>query len=70
LNYQIEIYFSIVERKALIPNDFDSLSPVEDRLLRFQERYRKIAQPFSWKFIREDLTNLLTKLKMPIHAAA
>lgn len=67
---QIEIYFSIVERKALTPNDFDSLSAVEDRLLRFQERYQEIAQPFQWKFTRQDLTNLLAKLKMPTQAAA
>ena len=34
---QIEIYFSIVQRKALTPNDFSCLNEVEDRLLRFQE---------------------------------
>jgi len=67
---QIEIYFSIVERTALTPNDFDSLSAVEDRLLRFQERYQQIAQPFQWKFTRQDLANLLAKLKTPTQIAA
>jgi hypothetical protein len=42
---QIEIYFSIVQRKALTPNDFSSLADVEDRLLRFQQYYESIAKP-------------------------
>jgi hypothetical protein len=60
---QIEIYFSIVQRKVLTPNDFASLAAVEDRLLRFQERYERMAQPFQWKFTRHDLTALLAKLE-------
>jgi len=59
---QIEIYFSIVQRKVLTPNDFSSLSEVEERLLRFQERYQEVAQPFEWKFTRSDLVRLLAKL--------
>ena len=47
---QIEIYFSIVERKALTPNDFHSLEEVENRLLGFQQYYENIAAPFEWKF--------------------
>ncbi len=60
---QIEIYFSIVQRKVLTPNDFASGAEVEERLLRFQERYEQIAQPFQWKFTRQDLTALLAKLE-------
>jgi len=60
---QIEIFFSIVQRKVLTPNDFASLAAVEDRLLRFQERYEQIAQPFQWKFTRQDLAALLGKLE-------
>ena len=60
---QIEIYFSIVQRKVLTPNDFRSLSEVEDRLLRFQERYEQIARPFQWKFTRGDLVALMEKLE-------
>ncbi len=60
---QIEIYFSIVQRKVLTPNDFGSLADIEERLLRFQERYEQIAQPFQWKFTRQDLTTLLAKLE-------
>jgi hypothetical protein len=59
---QIEIYFSIVQRKALTPNDFSSLVDVEDRLLRFQQYYQTIAKPFEWKFSRADLDDLLKKI--------
>ena len=59
---QIEIYFSIIQRKVLTPNDFSSLKEVEDRLLQFQRYYEKIATPFEWKFTREDLTNLIKKI--------
>ena len=39
----LEIYFSIVQRKALTPNDFHSLEEVEERLLAFQTYYESIA---------------------------
>lgn len=70
---QIEIYFSIVQRKVLTPNDFASLAEVEDRLLKFQIRYQKIAAPFEWKFTRTDLKNLMQKLSaqsLPLKKAA
>jgi hypothetical protein len=56
---QIELYFSIVQRKALTPNDFDSLDALAERLLRFGDRYRQIAKPFEWTFTRSDLDRLL-----------
>ncbi len=56
---QVEIYFSIIQKKALTPNDFTDLSAVEERLLDFQVRYQEIAQPFSWKFTRYDLKERL-----------
>jgi len=62
---QIEIYFSIVQRKVLTPNDFESLADLEDRLLKFQKRYGKIATPFEWKFTRRDLKKLMQKLSDP-----
>jgi hypothetical protein len=58
---QIEIYFSIVQRKALTPNDFSSLAAVEERLLGFQRYYETLAQPFQWMFTRRDLTELLAR---------
>lgn len=59
---QIEIYFSIVQRKLLTPNDFSSLADLEDRLLCFQQRYERSAKPFQWLFTRRDLDVLLAKL--------
>ena len=38
---------SIVQRKALTPNDFDSLEALAERLLCFVYDYRQIAQPFT-----------------------
>ena len=59
---QIEIYFSILERKALTPNDFGSLADVEDRLLGFERYYESIATPFDWRFTKDDLAALMRKL--------
>jgi len=65
---QIEIYFSIVERKALTPNNFNGLAEVEARLLAFQARYEAIAKPFKWTFTRQDLLKVLAKVPVPEHA--
>ena len=60
---QIEIYFSIVQRKLLTPNDFSSLLQVEQSLMDFQNRYEQTASPFQWTFTRNDLSTLLAKLQ-------
>jgi hypothetical protein len=62
---QIEIYFSVLQRKVLTPNDFISLADLTERIFRFQEHYEKIAKPFEWKFTRKELSNLLHKLSNP-----
>lgn len=59
---QIEIYFSVVQRKVLTPNDFASLAALEHYLLAFQARYQTIATPFRWTFTRQGLHQLLTRL--------
>ena len=59
---QIEIYFSIVQRKVLSPNDFTDLDDVIHRLSAFETRYNQTARPFKWKFTTTDLTELLTRL--------
>ena len=65
---QIEIYFSIVQRKVLSPNDFAGLDPLAERLLDFQYYRESTARPFEWKFTRQDPTNLLAKLRnQPSH---
>ena len=58
---QIEIYFSILQRKALTPADFSSQNDVAARILGFQEHYQQIAQPFEWKFTRRDLDKLVAR---------
>ena len=60
---QVEIYFSVVQRKVVTPNDFTSLRELEARLLAFQARYEQTAKPFQWTFTRADLVALLAKLK-------
>jgi hypothetical protein len=60
---QIQIYFSIVQRKVLTPNDFKSLNELEQRLLAFGRRYEETASPFQWTFARKDLTTLLAKIE-------
>jgi hypothetical protein len=66
---QIEIYFSIIQRKVLTPNDFSSLDLLADRLERFERHYEIVAQPFQWKFTREDLTKLMQRLRPPTTVA-
>jgi hypothetical protein len=60
---QIEIYFSIVQRKVLTPNDFPSLAAVEQRLLAFEDLYNQTAQSFAWTFTRQDLDRRLAQLR-------
>jgi hypothetical protein len=59
---QIEIYFSIVQRKVLTPGDFESLSELQGRILKFQDYYETVAKPFEWNFTQEDLDKLMAKL--------
>lgn len=61
---QIEIYFSILQRKALTPNDFPSLQALHERVMGFQSHYEKRARPFEWKFTRRDLNDLIEKLRL------
>src|SRR5947207_15265424 len=67
---QIEIYFSIIQRKVLTPNDFSSREELADRLLAFERHYETIARPFEWRFTRHDLTRLLRRLGHPAAKAA
>jgi hypothetical protein len=59
---QAEIYFSVAQRKALTPNDFTGLDQIRDRLAAFETRYNAIARPFTWKFTRADLSDLLRRI--------
>jgi hypothetical protein len=47
---------------SLTPNDFTDLDILAERLIAFQERYERVAEPFAWKFTRRDLDRLLDRL--------
>jgi DDE superfamily endonuclease len=59
---QIEIYFSILARKALTPCHFADLDELAGRILGFQAEFRRSARPFDWTFTRADLHALLERL--------
>lgn len=67
---QIEIYFSVLQRKALTPADFDSRKMITDRILGFQQHYQQIAKPFDWRFTRADLLRTMARCDSPAHGAA
>lgn len=56
---QTEIFFSIVQRKVLTPNDFPNTEVLKDRVLGFEERYNAKAQPFKWTFTRQKLNDFV-----------
>jgi hypothetical protein len=62
---QIAICCSIVQRKALTPNDFADLAAVERRLLAFEARHNDTAVPFHWRFTRQHLDRRLLQLPRP-----
>ncbi len=60
---QLEVYFSVIQRKLLTPSTFDSLVDLKHALMGFQARYQRAAKPFKWTFTRRDLHVLLAKLQ-------
>ena len=67
---QIEIYFSIIQRKVLTPNDFADLEVVRLRLALYEELSNQNPTPFQWKFNRTKLTALLAKIEARQRALA
>ena len=61
---QVEIYFSILQRKAINPNDFADLDQLSQRILGFQDRYNATATPFDWTYTRDDLNAFLHRLDL------
>ncbi len=59
---ECEIYFSVVQRKVVTPNDFYDPADVENRLLAFQDLYSAAARPFNWKYTANGLNDLLTRI--------
>lgn len=60
---QVEIYFSIIQRKVLTPNDFADLEAIRLRLALYEELSNQSPTPFQWKFDRTKLTALLAKIE-------
>jgi DDE superfamily endonuclease len=59
---QIEIVFSVIQRKVVSPNDFTDLDQITARLAAFEQRYNNLAEPFDWRFTRDDLNDLLERI--------
>lgn len=59
---QLEIYFSIVQRKVLEPNDFEDVPAVARTLNEFERHWNEIAEPFEWNFTHDDLAALMERL--------
>ena len=59
---QVEIYFSVIQRKLLTPDDFADLSVLAAKINAFENRYNNAAHPFDWRFGRTDLNRLLTRI--------
>ena len=57
-----EIFFSVIQKKVVTPNDFDSLGQLSATLLGFVDRYNQTARPFSWKFTASDLHDLMNRI--------
>jgi transposase len=65
---QIEIFFSIIQKKVISPNDFASTGQLAATLLAFTGRYNQTARPFNWKFTAADLAGLLKRISVHEHA--
>jgi hypothetical protein len=59
---QIEIIFSVIQRKVLTPNDFATRQTIVDRLDAFEHHYNQIATPFDCTFTRQNLENLIARV--------
>ena len=60
---QVEVYFSVIQRKLLTPDDFEDLDELATRILAFEKHYNATARPFGWKFTRTDLNRLLARIR-------
>lgn len=67
---QVEIYFSIIQRKVLTPNDFETLDAIRVRLALYEELSNRTPRPFLWKFTRQDLLNWLKRASPHFLAAS
>jgi transposase len=66
---QVEVVFSIIQKKVLTPGDFPGLGTLSYALLAFVNRYNRTARPFNWNFSADDLTALLRRISQREQAA-
>jgi transposase len=59
---QVEVYFSVIQRKLLTPDDFGDLDGLAEEILAFEQHYNATARPFDWKFTRAGLNQLLARI--------
>jgi len=59
---QVEIFFSIIQKKVVSPNDLARLDQLSGILLAFADRYNQTARPFNWKYTAADLARLLDQI--------
>lgn len=67
---QIEVVFSIIQRKVIKPADFADLGALADRLVRFTDRYNHTATPFDWRFTTTDLAAMLQRMDAAVTTLA
>jgi len=66
----VEIYFSIIQRKVLTPNDCTTLAELAARIHAFGRRYSALNKPFAWRFTRQDLARRLNDPSLQLETAA
>jgi hypothetical protein len=59
---QVEVYFSLLQRKVLTPNDSKDLQELELRIKLYEALTNSQPRPFDWRFTKYDLFNLLQRL--------
>jgi len=59
---QVEVYFSLLQRKVLTPNDSTDLQELELRIKLYEQLTNKEPKPFDWRFTKYDLFALLQRL--------
>ena len=52
---QIEIWFSVLQRKLLQPNDFESLDELAAAIMEFIRCENQTAKPINWTYTVEKL---------------
>ena len=59
---QVEVYFSVIQRKLLTPDNFTGLDQLAEQITAFEARYNHAARPFDWRFNNDHLDRLLNRL--------